>query len=328
MRYLLGIDQGGTKTAALICDENGNILGTGRDKGLYCTYFDDTEGIFIDRIRSAAQMACQEVGISFADISALCGGFNGADWESDYIALREKISQALGILNVTILNDCIAACRGGTAADEYIVVCAGTGINIAVKRAGSEPFVYGYFADDTIQGASALGLAAYKKIMQAHIGVCEPTLLTGLILAHTGHASAEQLLEKTSLGKYDLVAQDLAPLVLKACTENDAEAIAIVDAFAHETAAYILGGIKRFDLRNRCVDMVFSGSVFKNTEDFITDKIFAIVSAYAPNIRKVHARYEPVCGAALTLLDQIHGPLPRHVSDAFDKSAQAHGLIK
>jgi N-acetylglucosamine kinase-like BadF-type ATPase len=39
MKYFLGIDQGGTKTAALVCDANGNILGVGNEKGLVSLYF-------------------------------------------------------------------------------------------------------------------------------------------------------------------------------------------------------------------------------------------------------------------------------------------------
>ncbi|MBQ8954023.1 MAG: hypothetical protein IJ048_07890 [Clostridia bacterium] len=53
MKYVLGIDQGGTKTHALVSDENGRILGVGRDVG-GCHSIDGMEQA-MRGVRGAAQ---------------------------------------------------------------------------------------------------------------------------------------------------------------------------------------------------------------------------------------------------------------------------------
>jgi N-acetylglucosamine kinase-like BadF-type ATPase len=267
--------------------------------------------------------------ISSDDVTAVCCGLNGADWDSDYAALRELVSPLFPGKPLTILNDCIPAFRAGARRDEYTGVCAGTGINIAFKKSGESPFILGYFADYAIQGAGALGGLAYKRIMDAHVGACGETVLTEMILGYTGHDSCEHLLYEVSLEKYSLPADKLAPLVTQACALGDREAIFVVEQFCNDVARYLIGGMQKQGMNKlpRIIDLVFSGSVFRNTEPMMTDRIFRTVETQVPNIRKVNARYEPVCGTVLTLLDdEYKNALPPDVTDNFDMQAKARGL--
>ena len=115
MKYFLGIDQGGTKTAAIICDASGAILGTGSAVGLADVYFKDTDDLYIKRIISASDKAYRMAGITVGQVSAACGALNGADWDFEYQILAERLSKALNIEDVTVLNDCIAGMQGGSS---------------------------------------------------------------------------------------------------------------------------------------------------------------------------------------------------------------------
>jgi len=333
IKYILGIDQGGTKTAALVCDMNGNILGTCFEKGL-------GEKERYESILDASRKSCIEAGIGLKEVGAVCGALSGADWASDYPVLAESLAEILHIADVVIINDCMAACRGGTSAAVRAVVCAGTGLNIGVRRADGKEFLYGYFVsyNDIIDGAGSLGLAAFRAAIQAYHGVRGPTMLTGLILDYTGHSSAEHLLFEMTAGKYNLVMKNLAPFVTHAYAEGDNEAVMIIDRFSDEMARYFKAAVRQVDLHDSEIDLVFSGGVFKNNGMLAADKIYQYIVESEPKelnyckINKVHAIYEPVCGAALTILDREYGgalpTIPKEVAGAFEKSAKKHGLIR
>ena len=329
MKYVLGIDQGGTKTAALVCDLNGNIVGIGYEDGLASVYFDDAEGLYIKRIVSAAQNACTMAGIQLKDVAAVCGGLSGADWDFEYPILRERLYNGLHIEDSIVLNDCIPAMRGGSAAKACAVICAGSGLNVALQRADGSQLIYGYYIDDAHQGAGALGTRAMRKVMEAHLGICGPTLLTELILSHTGYHSEEALMIAVTMGKHKLETKTLAPLLLKAYSAKDKEATIVAEEFAAGIAQYITAGMQRLQMCNDMLEIVFSGGVFKGHGALLADKIFDCIAKQEPHVRKVHAKYEPVCGAALTLLDREYsGALPEAVASAFDESAKAHKLLR
>ena len=331
MKYLLGIDQGGTKTAALVCDINGNILGTGYENGLVDVYFNDKEEIYIKRIITASVKACTMAGTTLKDISSICCGLNGADWDFEYPILTKRLLTAFNSKDVLVLNDCIAAMRGngGNLIKECAVVCAGTGLNAAIRRCDGKEIIFGYFIDNAHQGASALGANALKKIMEAYLGICKDTSLTGLILDFTGHDSAKDLLMDITSGKYRLDFKLLAPLLLKAYAAGDYEAVNIVKRFTYEVAQYITAGMRRLDMSGSNLDIIFSGSVFKSVGTGVAERIFNCISKSEPCVRMIHARYEPVCGTVLTLLDKEWGEvLPDKVITAFDKSAEVHGLLR
>jgi len=331
MKYFLGIDQGGTKTDAIICDCAGRVQGTGYDHGLATSYFKDDEGVYIDRIKSASKKACSMAGIALSDVSAVCGGLNGADWDHEIPILTDVLRLALGIYDATVLNDCIIAMRGGNVdiSPDCAVICAGSGLNAAVRRSDGKEILYGYYIDDSHQGAYALGTQALKKVMDSHIGVCGETALTELVLGFTGFDDPEHLMIEYTTMNYQLENKDLAPLLTKAYAQGDKESVNIVNEFADGVSRYITVGIERLGLSGRPLDIVFSGSVFKQDGTSVAHRIFEIIQEYEPNARMIDARYEPVCGAALTLLDREYNTaLPAEVTAAFEKSAQEHGLLR
>jgi len=328
-KFLLGLDQGGTKTAAVICDINGHILGTGYEMGLATVYFDDTEELFMKRIVSASEQACNEAGISLESVDTVCAGLNGADWDFEYHVLHDRLSRALSMTNAVVLNDCIAAMRGGSVKKECAVVCAGSGLNAAVCRGDGEQIIYGYYIDGSHQGASALGAATLRKAVEAPLKLCEETVLTDMILNHTGYDSTELLMIDITMDRYQIDNKQLAPLLIQAYASGDTESIEIINDFAQGIAKYITAAMECLSMSGKDIDLVFSGGVFKSEGVLVADKIFEIISLKEKNLKKVHARYEPVCGAALTLLDIEHnGKIPETILSTFDDGAIKHELLR
>jgi len=329
MKHFLGIDQGGTKTIAIVCDIEGNIKGVGYESGLETVHFQDTAGIFINRIRSAAEEACKKAGINLGDVSAVCGGLNGADWDFEYHALTEKLQQALLIEDAIVVNDCIGAMRGGSDSKNCAVVCAGSALNAAVRRADGEEIIYGYYIDGAHCGGSALGAGALRKVMQSHLQLCGETVLTDLVLSYTGHSNPEELLIELTMDRYKLHFKDLAPILLQAYADGDIEACSIVDEFNIGVAKYITAAIKRLDMTNISTDLVLSGSVFKNNGALAAEALYKEIIKETPNVNMIHGKYEPVCGTTLILLDrEYNNNIPIEVNNNFEKTAGNNNLIR
>lgn len=319
MKKYLGIDQGGSKTAAIVCDEAGNILGVGKAQGY--DYGDRTSPHNDNNIRIAAKEACNIAGYKLQDISAVCAGLTEIDWEYEAPLRKERVIKTLGIQDVTTVNDCIIAMHGGPAQPECAVICAGTGLNIAIKRRDGKQITYGYYVTDELQGASALGAAAIQKITKAHAGTCEETMLTRLILEYTGHASVEELLIDMTTKGYHLERRLLAPFVTNAYKKGDQMAAQIIDEFAKGVAKYIVAGMRSLNISGNPLPIVFSGGVFTDTGESITDQIIAHIRENEPNVQQIHAKYQPVCGAVLYLLKD-------NANENFYNSAKALGLLR
>lgn len=329
MRYYLGVDQGGTKTIAALCDETGRILGCGAEGGLVTHYFEDHDEVYVTNIRKASLAALEHTEVSLSDVYAVCGCLNGADWNYEYPILAKSLMKATGCNRATVLNDCLGGLRGGSDADECAVVCAGSGMNMAVRRKNMDLVIYGYYVSEQDQGAHALGKAAFLRMNDAHTGLCPPTLLTSLILAHAGYDSMEHLMIACTLGQYVLVYKDLAPLLLTAYALGDGGAADIIDSFVRRVAQYIIGGAERLGILESAMPVVYSGSVFKDDGTLITQALTRQIRGKMPNAYGVDALFEPVCGALLTLLDrQGGGRVERDVMEAFSASAPEMGLIR
>jgi len=328
-KYFLGIDQGGTQTSAVISDADGCLLVAGYESGLETVYFNDAEEVYIKRIVNASLQACTCAGITLESVNAVCAGLNGADWDFEYPILKTRVIKALGINDTIILNDCIAAMRGGSSEKNCAVVCAGTGLNIAVCKADGEKIIYGYYIDNAHQGAMALGSAALRKAIEAPLGLCSDTILTDMVLKYTQYDTTGQLQIDLSMGKYHLEAKKLAPLLIEVYTFGDYESELIISGFSTAVANYIFAALNRLSLSGSSLDIVFSGGLFKNNGIKIADGIFDIISKNEPGMKKIHARYEPVCGAVLILLVCFYdGIIPEGVMDNFDKSAVKLGLLR
>lgn len=329
MKYYLGIDQGGTKTTAVLCNEAGRILGAASDNGLLTSYLSDTDEIYLKNIRSSANAAISMAGISLSDISAVCGCLNGADWDFEYTTLGKNLSKVTACEDTIVLNDCIGAMRAGTASSECAVICAGTGLNIAVRSGDGREFIYGYFIDSADQGAGALGHSTLRKVMDRYLDLCGETLLSQLVMEYTGYENPSQLLVDLTMGKYKLQKKDLVGCLLHAYRMGDRESVAIVNEFAKSVSRYVIAGLKRFDMLTRPVEVIFSGGVLKDNGILLSKALLHYIRQQAPNVVGVDARYEPVCGAVLTLFDRHYGmAIPKQVLDEFDKSAVEHGLIR
>ena len=146
MRLYLGVDGGQSSTTALIGDESGRVLGTGRAGP--CNHAAAGEGrrkfiaALTDSVHDAALAADLNESLTFA---AACLGLSGGPDDKDALA-RELIRAE----HYLITHDAHIALAGATGGGPGIITIAGTGSiafgrNAAgqIARAGGWGYVFG-----------------------------------------------------------------------------------------------------------------------------------------------------------------------------------------
>lgn len=327
MKYLIGLDQGGSGTRAVVISPDGRILGSGIGPGA-CHAFTGMQAA-MQATQTAIQKAWEAAGLPLEEAGGFVGGYTGADWPDEYDLLREAVEELNVAAQVAIVNDCIAALRGGTHQAYGAILVAGTGANCALRAPNGSEFIYHYYHDDDLQGGSALGRAALKAIYRAETGRPPQTSLKESVLALFGLDNVDALMRGLMEGKLpeERVPQ-IAPLLFAEAGQGDAAAIAIVTHFAKGCAELLTNGLKRLEMTKLEVEIVISGGIFKSNSHLLRSTLFREVQMAAPGAVFVDAHYEPVVGAAILALERYGNGFDTQVRSHIEQTARAWGLIR
>lgn len=183
MRYVLGIDGGGSKVACLAANDKGQLLGYGRGGAINTNYvlFEQANRSMTDAIKAALaeaglggeQVDCLVISapINPATLNQVVEGCNisnmtrAAEGESSRWAARFWIDQRIGI-----------------------TVDAGTGsLSRGWTKDGRESGAGGFGATLGDEGSGVwIGMKAISAVLQAYDGRLEETKLTEAVLEHFG----------------------------------------------------------------------------------------------------------------------------------------------
>lgn len=321
MKYILGIDQGGTKTHAIVVNEALAIRGFASAPG--GCYASDGLDRAMGNIDLAARSAIQQAGIGVDQIACLCSGMTGADWPHEYRLLEDSLRALMPGPRVKVVNDCIIGMRAGTKSRFGAVAAAGTGYNCAVIHPAGEEVIFGYYVSEGDSGGSAIGRRALQAVMDADCAMGGPTALTERVLGAYGYPTVEALMIDYFAGRASIQVKDLTPMVFSASAEGDAVAGAILEDMGRRFAKYAAVGMERLHMADMAFDLVLNGSVFKDGGSRLIDAFRKAVHAANPKVRLINAGMEPVLGAAIIALEMLLGPQER-IFEMMKKNAFAH----
>ncbi len=297
MRYLLGIDVGGSKTHALIADETGRALGfgtagTGNYQGV------GYEG-FLKSMREAVGEALRAAGIQIEQIAGAGFGIGGYDWPSQ----SEKhlsVIHGLGLnCPIEIVNDAVIGLIAGTSEGWGIAVVGGTGCNCrGLDRQGREGRVTGEGGQFGEWGG---GIELVGKAIQAVSHEWSRrgphTQLSGALLRLTGAQNLDELIEGLDLGRYEPEA-DWAKMVFRVAYEGDEVARQVVIWAGHELGELACAVIRQLELQDEAVEVVQIGGLFDGGPLY-TDAVHEVILQEAPRARFIRLGAPPVVGAVL-----------------------------
>lgn len=324
MKYVLGVDGGGSKTHALILDLNGRVRGFGsagcgnhQVHGLKAA---------VAEIEDAAKKALAQAGLTPQEIQEGCFCLSGADLPEDYRLLTPTI-QALGLAQAFVIkNDTLAALRASITRSWGVVVICGSGFNAAARSPAGEEIVLpglGFISGDW-GGGGQLGHEMIRLVMRAWDGRGEKTLLTDLVLENLGLSSEEELLNSLYHEKISFRALlHLVPLLFKAAGAGDEVARKLIIQFGEEAAVTANALIKRLALQSTDVEVGLAGGVFKGEGPLLIDTIQENIHSLAPRARIRRTQYEPVVGAALLAIERTGSTAGESLYQALDQTVPA-----
>jgi N-acetylglucosamine kinase-like BadF-type ATPase len=308
-----GVDGGGTKTDAVVCDADGHVLGYAR-AGTGNWEIVGLDGA-LAAVTSALDGALAEAGLARGALAAVAFALAGVDWPSDVERL-EPLLAPLGGGPRAIVNDAFAAMRAGTRAPHGCVSVAGTGaVSAGRNREGRIFRTMGNGLGEG-RGAGSLVHEALDAVARWRNGGAPPTLLTERFLETFGDRSVDALFERL-MRAHAMPGSEHAPLVLAAAADGDPAAIAVAEGEGRRLGESVCGVARTLGMQEEPFELVRSGGVALAGSPALDDAFLAVVRAQAPLATVTPLMVPPVAGAALLALDLLDAGTP----DAHDELA-------
>lgn len=319
MRYVLGIDGGGSKTVCVLMDETTQVVSRG------VAGASNYQSIGIPATLAAIQFAIQltlDNALNLTKpikIEAICLGLAGVGRTADIEVIQGIVqdlqqSQLLPIIwelptsHILICNDALIALVGGIGHSVGIVAAAGTGSIVfgrnhqgVMKRVGG----WGYILGDE-GSAYKIAVAGMQAALKAYDGREKPTVLVESFQKYLGLASIADLIEvvyRRHWGVKEIAA--LAQIVDLVAALGDEVANQIIDDAMQELVKATTTVIEAIFTSDSAIEVVTTGSVWKSRCK-MQEKFTASLAQKFPRVKVRFPRHEPAYGAGLLALKQLN----------------------
>ena len=304
MKYFSGFDVGSTKTHALIVDESGQCVGSGKAGGgnYQAVGYDGLKAALRESLGAALQMS----GIDKAQIAGAGFGIAGYDFPSDRAPHLEAMATLGLFCPVEVVNDGVNGLLAGATRGVGVNVTAGSSNNCRGRNqygkegriVGNGP-LFGEFG-----GAMEIVQRGLQMVNYAWIKRRPATALTRLYLAAVGAKNELDLMEGLSNEQYQLPTS-LAVLVSEAACNGDAAAQAVIRWAGEELGWLAVSVARQIEMEKEAVEIIQSGSVFEAGKA-ITQPMAEIVLGHCPRAKLMRLDGPPVVGAVLLGMEQAN----------------------
>ena len=298
MQYVVGVDGGGTKTAAAVVAEDLSVAAkviTGPSNGRSV----GTEAASAN-IADAIAQALAAAATTLDQVGAICLCLAGFDTELD-LPVPDQAMRTLGYHGPVIAeNDVLGAWAGATQVRPGVVVIAGTGATaLGMNEQGDfwRTDGWDYLLGDAGSGFN-IGHVGIQMAMRALDGRLAPTRLAH----HLGEAYGVQnagemrhLVDATHFGKFEIA--KFATFVATAAEEGDAVAQAILTQAGVDLGASAAAIIRRLGMQSARFGVSTVGGVFKS-EAWVLPPFQRALAQAAPGATLQPAAHPPEVGAS------------------------------
>ena len=222
-KYVIGIDGGATKTAAVVCDLKKSILAeahTGGSNALNIGFVPAAQTILdlIEECRRTLDCTISRFGSIVAGLAGMGREADRLDMES----LLKKLAAERGwhLTDVSVESDARITLEGAFGGKPGIVIIAGTGSLVVAKdakgamhRAGGWGRIIG---DDG--SAYDIGREALRAVTHAIDGTGPKTALTKLLAVNFNLDSQESIINAVYKNSFDIAG--IAPFVIQAAGKS------------------------------------------------------------------------------------------------------------
>ncbi len=312
MHYFLGIDGGGSKTHALVADENGQALGFARG-GPGSWEVVGYDGL-VDSLRDVTSRALKEANLAFSQITSTGLGLAGFDWPSQEAAHFDAITAAGITPPFRLVNDSVLGIIAGANEGWGVAIVSGTGCNCRGisrdhQRQARVVGGAGHWSGEAAGGADILA-RAMRAVTFEWNRRGPATALSRAFLAHTGAQSLDELVEGVYLEHYPFDPA-MVLLVFETARQGDTQALDVLRWAGQELGSMSLGVINQLQLKDERFEVILIGSIFDG-HPLITQALAETLLPAAPAASLVRLSVPPVVGAVLLAIENAGiDPRPR-----------------
>lgn len=273
MKYYIGVDGGGTKTACVLFNEKKEILSEYRVSG---SNHENLEGSFdeaADIIASGVKGLINNYGLAMDNVSGMFMGLAGVDHPFQHDILFEKLAER-GLVRFEICNDGFLGLMAGLPDCVGVAYNCGTGtVSVSIGEDGRQLQLGGF---GELSGDAGNGDWISQRVVSAvytdkFLGR-EQTALTQIV----GRTEPEFLNIISGLDGEDLDhwRRVLTDAFFEAVNSGDGVALRIVDIMADRGSALIAAHIKAQKFTKDPVPVLLSGSMHtKMPNDIYIEKL-------------------------------------------------------
>ena len=265
MKYYIGVDGGGTKTAYALFNENKDLLclvkGKGSNHENYENGFDDAAPIVWQGINDLLK----ESGKTLNDISFILMGLAGIDHPFQHDEMCRRLTE-YGLKNFEIYNDGFLVVKAGATGSAAIGYNCGTGTccnSIDSDGKMLQLAGLGEFSGDEGNG-HWIAMMTYKTIYDdVYLGLGE-TALSKMFYDEYGITSREEFLDKVSCFEdedNDPFIMRLIDFFFDASKLGDKKTLEIIESMAQRGADLITAHVKQLNFTDDLIEVVLSGSI-------------------------------------------------------------------
>lgn len=295
MKYLLGIDGGGTHTTAWLANQDLSILARVQ-VGASNPIKVGLDGAQRE-LAKAYRKAFREAGLRPSPLQAVCAGLSGGDSAPVKKSMLRWMRKAIPARAHMMTTDADVTLAAALGESEGIIVIGGTG-SIAFGRDRQGTIIrvggWGNQFDDAGSGYD-LGRKAILAGLRAYDGRGKPTSLTQA-LCHK--LSVSRIVEVVPLQLTPQKIAALFPVVQQQATAGDVVARLLCREAAGYLAELATTIISRLHWTRRALPVVCSGGIFRSST-LIRRTFTKRVHAIAPRAKVKLLDREPVEGALL-----------------------------
>ncbi len=309
MGYFLGIQGGASRTVGVLQSEDAaagsppvaraeagptNLYSVGEEEARQ-----EVEGL-LDRLCEMAETDRNAIGSAALCMAGLGREEDIENWKriTDEIGLGEK---------AIVTGDFWAEFAAAFDDRQGVIIVSGTGSSAfgrdaqgRIARAGG----WGHLLGDEGSGYD-IAFEGLKVVRYAEEGMCETSLLSGILCHHLKLRRPRDLIKWVSTARKEEIAA-VAPLVFEAAKLADEAAVQIIERAAYSSAFLGANVADQLELHNVEFNIALTGGVFRHQLDF-TDQVANILKEQYPKATVALSHREAVFGALDLARERVRG---------------------
>ncbi|MEW6653566.1 MAG: BadF/BadG/BcrA/BcrD ATPase family protein [Bacteroidota bacterium] len=305
MKYLIGLDGGGTKTKCVITDLEFNPFYECQG-GPSNFLIIGTEKVS-ETILGLVLECVSKLNISVEEIASIFIGTTGAGRISDAAKLKDDftayaLSKGYTFNAFNVDSDARIALEGAFSCKAGSLLIAGTGSVIFGKDSKGQIYRAGGFGrllGDEGSG-NTIGRRGLNMVSKDFDGRGEKTELTKLLKEHFGISDAQQLITEVYRNNFDMAA--FAPKVIEAAKNGDSAATKIIEEESDELLLHVKSIFNMIGEESMKLCLV-GGTI--TTENYYAETFKRKIEKLLPKVKVIAAENPPELGAALMAKSMI-----------------------